>query len=51
MDREYSIGRVAMFIKATTRTTLEMDMEKCSGLMVQHMWGNGEKEYSMDREN
>ena len=45
-----SLGQAAIFIKATTKTMNEKDMERCTGLMVLSTLEIGLKESSMEGE-
>ena len=45
-----SIGQVVMFIKEDMRMTLDMDMEKCIGLMEVCIKGSGIKGFNMGKE-
>ena len=48
MDMEYLHGLQEMYIKEIINQMLEMDMDKCIGVMVVIIKGNGEVEYKME---
>lgn len=48
MDKDNSNGNLAIIISVNTKTTKDMDMEKCFGLTVQLTKGIGSKVCSMD---
>jgi hypothetical protein len=50
MDMEYLIGKVVIYIRAVIKMMKEMDMGKCIGLMDHVIKDNGNKEFSMDKE-